>query len=79
MNGVHTKTTHQYPRQKCAVEEWRACANELCLLRTVTADFRAPIDWSMSFSSALNSASSFWRRAVALSSASWFFAISAYH
>jgi len=31
----------------------------------------------MSFSSPLNSASSFWRRAVALSSASWFFAISA--
>jgi hypothetical protein len=40
------------------------------------ADFSAPTDWSRSFSSALNSASCFSRIAVALSRASWFFAIS---
>ena len=42
----------------------------------VTALFNAPIDWSTSFSSALNSASSFFRSSVALSSAAWFLAIS---
>jgi len=38
---------------------------ELCLESTVTADFRAEMDWSRSFSSALNSASCFSRMAVA--------------
>mmetsp|Transcript_97920 Transcript_97920/g.285702 ORF Transcript_97920/g.285702 Transcript_97920/m.285702 type:complete len:207 (+) Transcript_97920:695-1315(+) len=47
-----------------------------CLESTVMAALRAEMDSRRSFSSALNSASCFWRRAVALSRDSWFAATS---